>query len=103
VGNASITPMQDPNQLQSPHTSDESNAAFMQTLFESSPDSIVVVDAAGVMVRVNARAESMFGYEREELLGKPVELLVPDHARQGHKARRDQYIEAPHMRQMGAG
>lgn len=56
---------------------------YFEGLVESSPDGIVVV-ADGRIVLVNRQTEILFGYTREELLGKPVELLVPERAREVH-------------------
>jgi PAS domain S-box-containing protein len=74
-----------------------------RTLFESAPDPIVVVDADGLMERVNRQAEVMFGYQRSELIGQPVEMLVPERFRDHHKQHRAGYIGSPHLRPMGAG
>jgi PAS domain S-box-containing protein len=57
-------------------------ADHFKSLLEASPDGIVVVDERGLITTVNARLEEMFGYRREELLGKPVEILMPGHSRE---------------------
>jgi len=80
----------------------EAEAKF-RGLLESAPDGIVVVDSSGNIVIVNTQAERMFGYSREELLGKPIEILVPRRYEQSHVAQRDAYINAPRTRPMGAG
>ena len=72
-------------------------------LLESAPDAMVIVDAGGEIVLVNAQTEKLFGYEREELLGVRVEMLVPDRFRDGHPAHRTGYSVDPHTRSMGAG
>ena len=72
-------------------------------LIETAPDAIVVVDRSGRMVLVNAQTEELFGYARDELLGAPIELLVPAHARGAHVARRERYIGQPSVRPMGSG
>src|SRR5436309_3036695 len=79
------------------------NASLFERLFESSPDGIVLTDRQGRIVRVNNQAESMFGYRREDLLGQPVELLVPERFRSGHTSHRGHYHAEPRMRPMGAG
>ena len=81
------------------HASEE---RFRQ-LLEASPDALVVVDEVGRIVRVNKEAERLFGYEREEMLGQPVELLVPDGVRPRHAAYREQYMMDPQLRPMGIG
>ena len=72
-------------------------------LLESAPDSMVIVNAAGEIVLVNAQAERMFGYARHELLGQRVEMLVPPRYRQTHVGHRAAYARAAHARPMGAG
>ena len=77
--------------------------AVMQTLAEESPDAIVVVDVQGRLVWGNRQAEQLFGYGRAELLGKPVELLLPAGAQKAHLAHRAAYMESPRTRRMGVG
>jgi two-component system, NarL family, sensor histidine kinase UhpB len=72
-------------------------------LLESAPDAIVIVDDRGAIRIVNAEAESMFGFERSELIGQPVEMLVPDDRREAHVANRRGYTAAPRRRPMGIG
>jgi PAS domain S-box-containing protein len=75
---------------------------FVQ-LLEAMPDATVVVDKDGKIVLVNAGAETMFGYTRNELLGKPVDMLVPEASRATHGGHRAGYMSDPRRRQMGAG
>ncbi|HEX7537319.1 MAG TPA: PAS domain S-box protein [Dermatophilaceae bacterium] len=70
-------------------------------LLEAVPDALVVVDKAGVIRFVNRRAESMFGYEPNDLVGKPVETLVPESARQVHVTHRGDYHASLATRHMG--
>ena len=70
-------------------------------VLESAPDAMVIVDAEGTIVLVNAQAEKLFGYAREKLLGQPVESLVPDRVRRSHAAHRSGYGADPAARQMG--
>jgi PAS domain S-box-containing protein len=65
------------------------------------PDGIIIVDSEGRILEFNARAQGMLGYTREEVVGQPVELLLPDRFRQGHVADRARYSERPHVRPMG--
>ena len=71
-------------------------------LLETAPDAMVCVDASGRIVLVNAQAERLFGYRREELADQLVEILVPDAIEAGHPARRAGYVAAPHPRPMSA-
>jgi PAS domain S-box-containing protein len=65
------------------------------------PDGIIIVDTEGRIVEFNARAQGMLGYARHEVLGEPVELLLPERFRSAHVADRDRYNERPHVRPMG--
>lgn len=73
-----------------------------EALLEAAPDAVVIVTSAGRISIVNARTEAMFGYSRVELLGQPVELLVPQQLHGGHRAQRDGYQQKPTLRAMGA-
>jgi two-component system CheB/CheR fusion protein len=68
---------------------------------EAAPDGIVVVDAGGRIVLANERAERLFGYPREELMGAPVDILLPDSLRGSHAAHREAYMRRPATRPMG--
>ena len=74
----------------------------IERLFEFSPDAILVTDEDGVMRAANPRAEELFGYSAEELIGKPIEMLVPARFRAGHPRHRENYSAHPRTRQMGA-
>lgn len=74
-----------------------------RALIEAAPDAIVVVDHSGRIVLVNAQTEELFGYRRAELLGKAIEILVPESARAAHIAKRDHFIGQPSVRPMGTG
>ncbi len=74
-----------------------------RALLESAPDAMVIVDASGKITLVNAQTEKLFGYKREELLGKAVESLMPDRFRGNHLGHREQYAKAPRLRMMGSG
>ena len=71
-------------------------------LFEFSPDAILVTDKDGVMRSANPRAEELFGYSVQELIGQPIEILVPARFRGGHPRHRENYGAHPRTRQMGA-
>ena len=70
---------------------------------ESAPDAVVVAEADGTIVLVNAQTEQLFGYPRAELLGAKVEILVPEQHREIHPQRRAEYAAAPRVRSMGIG
>jgi PAS domain S-box-containing protein len=72
-----------------------------QAFLESAPDAIIVVDSGGRIVAVNALAEAMFEYSRDELLNGPVELLVPARFGARHHHEREAYSRAPRTRPMG--
>ena len=72
-----------------------------RALLEAAPDAMVIVDRTGQIVLVNAQAERAFGYERDELLGRPVEILVPFQFRDAHIDHRAPYAHATHARPMG--
>lgn len=71
--------------------------------FEAAPTGLVMVDAQGLIVFANAELERLFGYRREELIGKPIELVVPAAAREAHRKHRSAYGDLPTSRMMGAG
>ncbi|MFG1611000.1 PAS domain S-box protein [Actinoplanes sp. NPDC049265] len=77
--------------------------AKFRGLLEAAPDAIVGITQDGSITLVNTQAERLFGYTRAELLGQPIEILVPDHARDVHPDRRTRYFAQPVPRPMGAG
>ncbi|AOG23155.1 PAS domain-containing sensor histidine kinase [Acidovorax sp. RAC01] len=77
--------------------------ARFRDLLESTPDAMVMVNLTGRIVMANGQAERVFGYGRDELLGQPVELLLPQHYRQAHVRHRSQFFAQPRTRTMGAG
>jgi PAS domain S-box-containing protein len=72
-------------------------------LLEAAPDAIIEVDREGHIVLLNLVTEKLFGYSRQELLGQPVELLIPESVRAGHVRRREGYWNHPATRPMGSG
>ena len=74
-----------------------------RALLESAPDAMVIVDDTGIIRLVNAQTELMFGYSRDDLVGRTVEFLVPRRFRQEHLGSRDGYIASPQVRPMGPG
>jgi len=76
---------------------------FLEELFAVSPDAIVVAGGDGKITEANPRAEQMFGYTRGELLGQPVEILMPERFRHRHPGHRDKFVAAHAVRSMGSG
>ena len=70
-------------------------------LVEAAPDAVIIVDGEGAIALVNAYAETLFGYERQEILGRPVEVLIPERLRAAHRRYRGQYGVCPYRRPMG--
>ena len=84
------------------HLAGLSEGTFV-ALLEEAPDAMVCIAADGRIALVNAQAERLFGYQRAELIGQPVEILVPDAARAAHPGHRAGYVASPRHRPMGAG
>ena len=79
------------------------SSGLFERLFEFSPDGVLVTDQTGYIVRANAQSEHMFGYDRRELIGQLVEILIPERLRSRHPKHRSDYVAQPHTRPMGAG
>jgi PAS domain S-box-containing protein len=71
-------------------------------LLEALPDSTVAVDIDGTIVQANSQTQELFGYERDELIGQKIEMLVPERYRQQHHHHREVFAETPKTRRMGA-
>lgn len=72
-----------------------------ESLLEAMPDGMLGVNSGGVIMFVNRRMESMFGYDRGDLVGVPIESLVPESFRQVHGSHREVYNADPTQRPMG--
>lgn len=83
--------------FQTPHAD-----TLFRGLLEAAPDAILLVDGAGRIALVNAQTEVLFGYRRGELVGQPVERLMPESARERHVVHRGRYQVDPQTRPMGA-
>jgi PAS domain S-box-containing protein len=81
----------------------EASEARLRNFLESMPDAVVAADREGRIVLVNAQAETMFGYTREELLAARVETLLPERDRERHVGHRAAFHAEPRTRPMGAG
>ena len=75
----------------------------LKLILESAPMAIVTVDYSGRILFGNTKLAEMFGYAENELIGQPVELLIPERFRQSHVGYRDDYVQHPHNRPMGIG
>ncbi|MGD9618981.1 MAG: diguanylate cyclase [Mycolicibacterium sp.] len=76
---------------------------WLGSLLEAAPDALVIAEADGRITMANAQTDRMFGYPREELVGSPVEMLVPPRLRDRHVRHRMHYFANPTVRTMGAG
>ena len=82
---------------------DDPSEAYFRTLLDSAPDAMIIVDRKGRMAIVNEQAERMFGYGRGELLGRKIEMLLPERLRKEHQDFRKTFVADPEVRPMGAG
>ncbi|WP_208028085.1 PAS domain S-box protein [Rhabdothermincola sediminis] len=82
---------------------EELSGDFAWAVVEVAPDGILITDDAGTIVLANHRTEELFGYAPGELLGRPVEILLPDESRSVHRAHRTRYRAEPRTRAMGSG
>ena len=74
-----------------------------KALLDSAPDAMVIANERGIMELVNQQTEKIFGYRRDELIGQPVELLIPVEYHKRHEPHRSKYFTEPIVRPMGAG
>jgi PAS domain S-box-containing protein len=79
------------------------DAVLFEALLRSAPDPILISDQGGRIVTASAQVKQVFGYEPAELLGKPVEVLLPERLERGHRDHRAHYYQSPSTRPMGKG
>lgn len=80
-----------------------SQERFANALLESAPDAMVVADRYGTIVMVNKQTEQLFGYQRDELVGKTLQMLIPARFREQHSRHVEKFVACPSVRPMGAG
>ena len=81
----------------------ERSQAYTRAVLESAPDAMVIVNNEGEIQLANAATETLFGYRRDELIGRGVEMLIPDRYRDRHPGHRLSFFSSPRARPMGAG
>ena len=84
-------------------TSNMASHTLFRAAVESAPMAMLMIDGSGTIILANSEATRMFDYTREDLLGRPLEVLVPAGARDGHPRLRTDYFSDPQQRRMGAG
>ena len=89
--------------LEQSRSAERESAARVRAYFASAAEGLIVVDSRGRIVDANAKAEEMFGYGELELIGQPIEVLVPERLRERHREDRREYAKSPRSRTMGFG
>jgi PAS domain S-box-containing protein len=78
-------------------------AELAQSALDAAPDALLIVDGVGVVQFANRQVSALFGYAHEEIIGKPIEQLLPERFRSLHVGHRDRYLAAAKLRPMGLG
>jgi protein-histidine pros-kinase len=81
----------------------QTSEPYFRNFLESAPDAMIIVDDEGKISVVNGQAERMFGYSREQMVGEPIEFLLPERMRDSHVGHRNDYVQRPRLRPMGQG
>jgi PAS domain S-box-containing protein len=77
--------------------------SWFKGLLESAPDAMVIIDSSGAIIIINAQTEKLFGFPRNEIIGRKVEFLIPERFHHIHTQHRAGYVENPKVRGMGVG
>ena len=106
----SVSPVRDPDgaivgvaSISRPVSAEERAATLLAALLDAAPDAVICVGEDGRVVAANARVTDLFGYDRDALVGAPLETLVPDHVAEQHVDHRREWFAAPQTRPMGLG
>ncbi len=75
----------------------------IRTLLESLAESVIIVDSAANIVFINSQTERLFGYQKEEIVGRPLNTLIPKKLHSAHEKHVDEYFKSPRVRPMGKG
>lgn len=86
-----------------PHTVSGLTEEMFRLVVEAAPNGMIMAGRDGKILLINTAVEAMFGYAREELIGQPVEMIIPPRFRGSHPKYRDSYLKKPQTRPMGAG
>ncbi len=78
-------------------------ADLARSALDAAPDAMIIIDETGIVAFANRQASALFGYAHEEIVGHPVELLMPERSRMRHLAHRGSYVYSPRVRPMGQG
>src|SRR5450432_1718231 len=82
---------------------DEASGELFRQLIDSAPDAMVIMGERGTIELVNIQVEALFGYGRDELVGQPIETLIPERFRAAHIGHRSGFVNSPKIRPMGSG
>ncbi len=104
----SLTPVEDGDELLIGSTirdisKRDASEMYYRQLLHSAPDAMIIADENGRIAIANDQSEIMFGYARDDLLGKPIEMLLPKSVRERHVEHRRNYVVEPRLRPMGIG
>jgi len=92
-----------PNKLPASASPRPVTSTGLTELLDLSPDALLIVDSAGMILFVNEQTTSLFGYSSQDMLGQKLEMLLPQHLRVSHVTHREHFFIKPRMRSMGAG